>query len=70
MVWGTYGELEIKVQPASIRYGFPKARIVEGDEMVEGLQELEQKQIEQDHAGGSIQMCYSFRLRCRQSMAE
>jgi len=54
VVWGTYGELEIEVQPASMRYGFLKARIVEGDEM-EGLQELEQfhKQIEQDHASGS-----------------
>ena len=41
MVYGVYGVLEIEVQPASMRYGFPKARIVEGDEMVEGLQEFE-----------------------------
>jgi hypothetical protein len=29
--------LRYRLQPASMRYGFPKARIVEGDEMVEGL---------------------------------
>ena len=48
MVWGAYGELETEVHA----YGFPKARIVEGDEtVVEGLQEFHE-QIEQDHAGG------------------
>ena len=55
MVWGAYGELEIELQPASMRYGFP---IVEGDEIMEGLHELEEfhQQIEQDHAGSSYSM--------------
>jgi len=39
VVWGSYGELEIEVQPDSMRYGFP---IVEGDEIVEVLHELEE----------------------------
>jgi len=37
VVWGAYGELGIEVQPASMRYGFPKAKIVEGDEMGGGF---------------------------------
>jgi len=55
VVWGAYGELEIEVQPASMRYECPKVRIGGGDETVERLQELEQfhEQIEQDHAGSS-----------------